>query len=671
VGRRAGVSRWAALAVALDLAIAAGDALTTGPVRFTGAFVVAPLALAIVERARVVAAVAALSIALALASGVWNDFFGSLDHLARLLIVTVGSVLAVLAAGARRSAVRVSAELEATRERLDAILGAVAEAVTVQDESGKTIYANDAAVRLLGAASREEVLAARPGELAARFTITAEDGTPVAVEELPGRHAAAGEPAPPLLTRSVDRRTGRAYWLLTKASVVREPDGRVLAVNVIEDVTEAKEGELRLRFLAEAGSMLAASLDYQETLERVARLVVPELADWCAVDVVDERHGLRRVALGHVDPAKVDLGRELNERYPPDLDAPAGPGEVLRSGRSEVYAEITDEMLVAGAADEEHLRLMREIGLRSAMLVPMRLGERTTGVISLVASESGRTFGPGDVGFFEQLGILAATAVENARQYTERTKASETLQRSLLPERLPDVPGWRTAGWYQPGAPGVEVGGDFYDLFAVDEGFMVLLGDVTGKGVQAAALTSLARHTARTAALFDPRPAAVLRLLNRVLREQTSLSFVTVACARIEPSGLVTVASAGHPLPLRALADGGAMVVGAHGILLGASDDADWSEAPARLLPGDTLLFYTDGVTEAPGPAGRFGEERLTRLVSDAPRDPARLLAAVGDALNEFQTVAILDDRAMLAVQYTGAPGPVGEGLALSTASRI
>ena len=443
MGRRRPVSRWTALAVALDLVIAVVDGVADEP-KMTGAFVIAPLALAIVERTRVVAAVAALSVSLALASGVWNDFFGTVDHLGRFTIVAVGSVLAVLSAQARRGGVRLSDELDAMRARLDAILGALAEAVTVHDERGKTIYANDAAVRLLGASSREEVLTARPGELAERFTITTEDGRPVAVEDLPGRQAVAGEPAPPLLTRSVAKGTGRVYWLLTKASVVREPEGRLLAVNVIEDVTEAKEGELRQRFLAEAGAMLAASLDYQETLERVARLVVPELADWCAVDVVDDRGGLRRVALAHVDPAKVALGRELNERYPPDLDAPAGMGAVLRSGRSELFAEITDELLVAGARDEEHLRLMREVGLRSAVLVPMRVGERTTGVISVVISESGRTFGPGDVAFFEQLSVLAATAVENAREYTERTKASQTLQRSLLPERLPDVPPART-----------------------------------------------------------------------------------------------------------------------------------------------------------------------------------------------------------------------------------
>jgi sigma-B regulation protein RsbU (phosphoserine phosphatase) len=179
---------------------------------------------------------------------------------------------------------------------------------------------------------------------------------------------------------------------------------------------------------------------------------------------------------------------------------------------------------------------------------------------------------------------------------------------------------------------------------------------VTGKGVQAAALTSLARYTARTAALFDQRPSAVLALLNRVLREQADPAFLTMACARLDPGGLVTVASAGHPLALRAPEAGGAMAVGDHGILLGATDDVSWPEHFARLLPGDTLLFYTDGVTDTTGEGGRFGEARLVELVAASPRDPERLVDAISAALDAFQGPDVVDDRAMLAVRYTGAP---------------
>jgi PAS domain S-box-containing protein len=516
------------------------------------------------------------------------------------------------------------------------------------------VYANDAAVRLLGAGSREEILAAQPGEMAERFTIAKEDGSTVDRTELPGARVLRGEQAEPLLTRSVERASGRARWLLTKATGVRDTDGRLLAVNVIEDVTEAKEAERRQRFLAEAGAVLSGSLDYQETLERVARLAVPTIGEWCAVDIVDVRGGLRRLALAHADPRKVEVGREINRRYPPDLSGERGLGAVLRTGRPELYSGISDEMLAAGAVDEEHRRLLEEIGFRSAMLVPMRAAGRTTGVITFVDSE--RSFDADDLAFAQDLAQLAATAVENSRLYTERTTASETLQRSLLPARLPDLPGWRTATSYQPGAPGVEVGGDFYDVFGVPGAHIVILGDVTGKGVQAAALTSLARHTARTAALFDQRPEAVLHLLNRVLREQASPAFVTMACARLDPGGLVTVASAGHPLPLLAAAGGGVAPVGAHGILLGATDDARWAEQFTRLAPGDTLLFYTDGVTDTTGLDGRFGEDRLGELVAAAPRDPEALIRGIVAALADFQGPDVVDDRAMLAVQYTGLP---------------
>src|SRR4051794_16425543 len=437
-----------------------------------------------------------------------------------------------------------------------------------------------------------------PGDIAARFIITDEDGRPVGTEDFPGRHVVAGEPAAPLLTRSVLRETGKVYWLLTKATTVREPDGRVFAVNVIEDLTEAKEAERRQRFLADAAARLASSLDYEETLEHVAQLIVPQLADWCAIDVLDDRDGLRRLTLARADS-------EL------DVPPPAGLDEVLSTGRPQLHP--------------------------TALLVPMSVAGRTTGVMSLSTAGSAREFGSNDVAFFEQLAMLAAAAVENSRLYPERKTASETLQRSLLPARLPAPPGWRAAAWYQPGAPGVEVGGDFYDLFSVNGAYLALMGDVTGKGVQAAALTALARHTARTAALFDSRLAAVLSRLNRVLRDQPSPSLVTLACARLEPGGMISVASAGHPLPLRAPAAGGAAAIGGHGLLLGADEDVDWAERPVRMTPGDTLLFYTDGIVDTPGEGERFGEERLARLVAQAPREPRELLASVEEALHDFQ----------------------------------
>ena len=309
-------------------------------------------------------------------------------------------------------------ELRRTRQRLERILGALSEAVTVNDASGRMVYANEAAARLLGCASVEEVLATSSEELAARFSITLEDGRPVALEDLPGFRALAGKESEPLLTASVHRDTGVSRWLLTKATLI--DDDELLAVNIIEDVTEAKEAERRQRFLAEAGALLASTLDFERTLENVARLAVPSLADWCALDLLSDEGAVDRVVVAHADPAKEAVGREFRRRYPPDLDADVGLGAVLRTGEPMLVPEVTDEMLEAGARDAEHARLIREFGMRSALIVPLRANDRTLGALTLVTSEGGRSFREGDVAFAGDLALRVAMAVENARRYTAR-----------------------------------------------------------------------------------------------------------------------------------------------------------------------------------------------------------------------------------------------------------
>jgi serine phosphatase RsbU (regulator of sigma subunit)/PAS domain-containing protein len=668
------------LALALELVLLLVDVVTKSVI-FTTTYLAAPLALALVARTRTVAATAALSVLLALGSGVWNHFFLSSDHVLRTTIVTVAGVLAVLSARAREAALAARAETEsahriadASRRRLDAMLGTLAEAVTVHDDAGKTIYANDAAVKLLGAADLNEILAAQPGDLAGRFIITHEDGSPVGVDEFPGRNAVLGKPVAPMLTRSVDIATGRALWLLTKATVVQDEDGRPLAVNIIEDVTAVKDSERRQRFLADAGQLLASSLNDDQTLQRVAELAVPELADWCAIDLVDERGEITRVALAHRDPAKIALAQRLQERYPPDREADSGVGAVLRSGVAELIAEISDEMLEQAAVDEEHLEMIRAVGLRSAILAPMRAGEHTIGVMTFVTADSARSLEAHDLAFAEDLALRAGVAVENARLYTERARTAQTLQESLLPRRLPDLRRFRTAVSYLSAEHGSDVGGDFYDLFAVDGGVMVILGDVTGKGVKAAALTAMVRHSAKTAARFDPRPGAVLAVVNDVLREEPDFPLVTLVCARLRsdplnlgaPAGprtddgaVVDIASGGHPLPLRVDVDGHVRVVGRGGLVLGAMAGPTWPEERFPLAPGETLLFYTDGATDAASADERFGEQRLIEAAAGSTH-PDAVIARIEQALEAFQHGRLADDRALLAIQYAGADVPAG-----------
>jgi PAS domain S-box-containing protein len=783
VERNAHARSWAlVLALAFELLLAAVDASVGGELVFTSAFVLAPFALAATGRWRQVALAAAVAVVLAIASGAWNDYAGSLDHVMRITIVAVGGTLATYAAGllgraaADRSRMAVLAavgrlsgeqrlehavkgleealvpavaelcwvdaparllatgpvaddldkaaratlaqgqsrlvgetgavvplraggetigvlglagrrydardlaffeilagrvalvlanarlvgDLRSTRTRLDGILGALAEAVTVHDDAGQTVYANAAAAQLLGRASPEEVVAARPGELAARFAITKEDGSPVALEELPGRRLVHGEPAPALLTRSVDRETGRAYWLLTKATALHD-EGRTFAVNIMEDVTLAKEAELRQRFLAQAGQLLAASLDYGQTLQRVAQLAVPWLADWCAVDLPGDHGAIRQVAIAHTDPSKVAMAEEFRRRYPPDPGAGTGVPRVLAGGPAELYPEVPAALIEAAVADPEQLATIKAIGIRAVMIVPMRVGEDTVGAITLVSADSGRTFDEDDFAFAKDLALRAATAVQNARLYEEQARVAHTLQASLLPERLPETPGWDVAASYQAGEQGAEVGGDFYDIVpAAGGGRLVFLGDVTGKGIAAASLTSLVRHSVRTAARFDPRPAAVLALVNDILLGLPRLSPVTLVCALVEDTR-VTIASGGHPRPLLRRA-GAVREVGRHGVLLGAVRDFEAEEDVLELEPGDTLLLYTDGVTDTPGVHERFGHLRLMQILGAGEPEPERVLARVERALRDFQSGTSVDDRALLALRYTGDRAPVTAG---------
>lgn len=288
------------------------------------------------------------------------------------------------------------------------------------------------------------------------------------------------------------------------------------------------------------------------------------------------------------------------------------------------------------------------------MIVPMRVGGRVLGVMGFAYAESGRRYGERDLPFARELAGRAATAIENARLYTELSDVASTLQASLLPEELPELPGWRFAADYRPGQRGAEVGGDFYDVFAVERGHVVLLGDVTGKGVAAASLTSLVRYTARTAAVFDPRPSAVLAQVNHALRQRPRLSPVTMLCGLLHGDELI-LAVGGHPLPLLKRAGGQPCEkVGATGMLLGAVHDYTGAEdVTVPLSAGDALVLYTDGVTDTPGADGRFGDARLLAALDAAPADPEALLAAVFAGVDAYSSGAELDDRAMLVVQRT------------------
>jgi PAS domain S-box-containing protein len=543
---------------------------------------------------------------------------------------------------------------------LRAILEGIADSVTAQGPDGGLVYANDAAVRMLGFASAEALLSAPLEEIMARWVLMTPTGEPLALADLPGRRALMGDEPEPVLIQFIDRHTGERRWSRIKAKPVRDADGSVrLAINVIEDVTELKQVEQSQRFLAEASRALADSLEYESTLASIAQLAVPIVADWCAVDLVSDMAGeLDRVAVAHVDPAKVIWAKEIAERYPADPRADRGVHDVLRTGESQLWPDIPDALITEAAQDDEHLRLIRTLGMTSAMMVPMRVRDRVFGVISFVTAESGRHFSDADLRLAEDLALRAATAVENARLYRARTKIARTLQASLLPPVLPDVPGIDVGALYRPAGEEHEVGGDFYDLFATAEGhWFAVIGDVCGKGAEAAAITALARYTIRAAAAQRSSPAAILRWVNEAMLRDGSSRFCTIAIAHVDRSAAttrLTVAVGGHPAPLILRADGSVEEAGAGGTLIGLVEDPRLRDAKTTLGPGDALLLYTDGVTEAEAPHRVWTPEGLGAVVADAAGATAQeLVDHVAHAALAGLQAPPRDDVAMLALRLS------------------
>jgi PAS domain S-box-containing protein len=477
-----------------------------------------------------------------------------------------------------------------------------------------------------------------------------------------GLHRQALETGEPVI--DVELSDGRRSWSASYTPV-QGLDGQPIGLGVVlVDVTERRrlleaerDARRRADFLARASRLFDASLDYEETLASVARIAVPDVADWCSVSVLDRDGVLCEVATMHRDPAQLALARELAERFPARPDAPAGPAKVARTGHTELIPEVTEHMLSLTVSDPEQLALVRRLGIHSLLVAPLQARGRTFGTLSLAHAESDRRFGASDVRLAEELAHRAAVALENARLYTERARIAHLLQVKLLPERLPEIPGARVAARYRAAGELNEVGGDFYDVFARSESeWALVVGDVSGKGAEAAAITALARYTLRAAALEDGPPSVALARLNQaMLAHDDSSQFATVVLAYAAAAGDggldVRLSLGGHPPPLVLRAGGAVEALGVFGTILGATDDALLSDESLHLAAGDVLVLYTDGVTEAGSrlrPFGQAGLERLLRELTGEP--PEAVVEAVERAVVDAQPGEPRDDIAVVAV---------------------
>jgi PAS domain S-box-containing protein len=517
-----------------------------------------------------------------------------------------------------------------------AVLASSLDGIITMDHEGRVIEFNPAAERTFGYTRDEAVgrvlaelvippdLRQRHREGLARYLSTGEG--PVLEQRVEMRAMRAdGSEFPVELTVTPIRLQGPP----TFTGFVRDITDRKRADEDRERVLElersarsaAEEAERNASFLAEASALLDESLDYDATLRRLAQLAVPQLADFCAVDVIDDQGNIEHVGMAHVNPEKLPLLRRVRDDYPAGTADREGIGRTLRTGEAVLYEEISDDVVQAIARDEEHLRILREIGPRSVIVVPMRARGRTLGSILLGASEGERRFGEDDLRVAEELSRRAAVAVDNARLYSERSYIARTLQESLLPPLLSEIPGIEVAARYHAAGAGFEVGGDFYDLFQTREReWGVLIGDVCGKGADAAAVTALARYTLRAAAMQARSPSGILRLLNdAMITQQEDRRFCTVLYARITPlegSLSVEFSSGGHPLPLVLASSGEVREIGEPGTLIGVLDAPHLADQRVELRPGDALVLYTDGVSDVNAPDHPNAPAELRKLVA-------------------------------------------------------
>jgi len=492
------------------------------------------------------------------------------------------------------------------------------------------------------------------------------------------------------------RKDGTPFWNELYVSPVHDEEGRLTNfVGVQNDITqrrrteeerdlllvkeqlaraEAVEARRRLALLAAAGPALSASLDYEDTLEGITRLLVPDLADWCLLDIVQDDGSVNQLAAAHSEGEKEDLLNRLREHRQFGEEDPGSTAEVLRTGRSVLLPDLPDATFYERALGRgEYLDIVLRLEPRSLMCVPLSARGRTIGAVTLVSSKPDRRYDEEDLLLAEDLAYRCALAADNSRLYRDRSEIARVLQRSLLPPLLPEIPGVEVGAEYLSVGESSEVGGDFYDLInTVEDGWICAIGDVRGKGVEAASVTALARYTIRAITMKDDRPSEVLAALNEaMLRQLPEDRFCTAACIRLEPEdgspgvGL-DVSRAGHPPPLLVSTDGTVEEVGCTGRVLGVFSDAELRNSSLRLMPGEALVLYTDGITEARSPDGSFfGEDRLRRLLgSCAGCDAATFAERIKDDVLDFQKGDLHDDLAVLVLRagYGAVPAEEGQG---------
>ncbi|MFA1548694.1 SpoIIE family protein phosphatase [Actinomadura chokoriensis] len=426
----------------------------------------------------------------------------------------------------------------------------------------------------------------------------------------------------------------------------------------------------RMDVLATASELLLDEPVFNETVavRRCARLLTAELADWAFIDLTGPSGGgpggplqggihaagaalelRRQVVMGPDDEHSVEAARMLEEVEPAEGTLP----HTVYVTRQSALRPHVENLDLLGVCPDGH-PVCGKIGTTSVLCVPIEDGDRAIGTITLAASGEYGPFDLMDLGVVQRLGRYLALVIRAARLYRRRAEVADTLQASLLPKRLPAIPGVRVAAKYLTSTHGSDVGGDFYDVFRTENGWGLVLGDVCGKGQDAAAVTATARHCVRLASRWKAAPGDVLGIVNEALLDEDRFVTAVMAGLTLETERIiVSLGTAGHPPAIVVRADGVIRSASRGGVPLGLFEDFEAGLDTIDLTVGDTLFLHSDGVLEACDMMRQeFGQERLLEaLAAHAGDTPEGMLAGVEQALLDYCDGDLRDDVSMLALR--------------------
>jgi PAS domain S-box-containing protein len=555
-----------------------------------------------------------------------------------------------------------SAEVHAERRLLHTVFQQAPVPLFLLDSGGTVRRVNAAAGELFGSGPGYAT-----GKLFAAFV---DPPSRAAVQTLLAAAARTGEPrqlrAGVLTSEGVADRAlavrqvairGEEDQLIVAAGLPTDPPGRAgppaePGAGVVAAMTRRQD------LVTAAARILLENVTYSETVavQQVARLLARELAAWVIVDTEHRGRLSRQVVAGPEDQQSQELARAAATIDPRPGSAPA---QVHESGSALLLAHAEDLGTLGDGPGG--VPLLMALGASSVLCVPLSDGERCYGVLTLAGQASHGRFGMADAGLVAELGEQLALAIRADRLFWRRSGVADALQASLLPRQLRQIPGTEIAATHVPATGEPEVGGDFYDVYPAGDGWGTAIGDVCGKGEDAAAVTAAARHAIRAFAHANPDPEAVLRSANDVmLAEEFGGRFVTAAVGHLRWRRRrlhVVLGSAGHPGPVRIRPDGRTQRLRGGGLPLGIFPDAAPATEELDLDPGDVLFLYTDGLTGACGPDMVYFEDRLTdELAVLAGKPPSVLVARVRELALEFCRGELRDDMTMLAMRAGEPP---------------